>query len=337
LGPAGASPPGLWQNPPGLGPQAGYEQQNREAEIQKEVSGSIQEQVARLIDQARQDTESKVKTELKSIRDVMMPMDNMLDMMLAEITRLENEQQDLPIMGAEAVGQHLSKVEQQWGQEIRTLKQELHQTILAHNHNADLIKHHKDTIDALQERCQKLKGGDTGKTSEQLQRKLATLDQHMKQQSKQRKLEPLFERLRLVEERIAKGMHSGWHNYSAMSAMTHGMSIPPGINPAMMPPGMGGPAIPGKMPATGKGTGAKGTAGAAALAKAAMKPPTDEEILARAGMSRNMAPAATPANGSSEAAAPSKAEAPAEVPLPAAPPPPAPAAGGDEAKLGEES
>lgn len=47
-------------------------------------------------------------------------------------------------LDAAQVGQLLARIEQQWGQEIRTLKEELHQTILAHNHNADLIKHHKD-------------------------------------------------------------------------------------------------------------------------------------------------------------------------------------------------
>merc|ERR1740127_434897 len=90
-------------------------------------------------------------------------------------------------LDADAVGQLLSKIEQQWGQEIRTLKQELHQTILAHNHNADLIKHHKDTIDALRERCSKLTNNSV-KTNE-IQERLQKLDVRLKQQQKQQKLE----------------------------------------------------------------------------------------------------------------------------------------------------
>ena len=34
-----------------------------------------------------------------------------------------------------------------WSIEVITLKHELWQTIQAHNHNADLLKHHKDAID----------------------------------------------------------------------------------------------------------------------------------------------------------------------------------------------
>merc|ERR1719444_213967 len=105
-------------------------------------------------------------------------------------------------VGSEAVGQLLSKIEQQWGQEIKTLKEELHQTILAHNHNADLIKHHKETLDALQERSLKMSGGQV-KTSE-IQQQLQRLDQRLKQQQKQRKMEPLFDRLQILESCVAR-------------------------------------------------------------------------------------------------------------------------------------
>lgn len=36
--------------------------------------------------------------------------------------------------------------------QVSTLKHELWQTIQAHNHNADLLKHHKDAIDQVQAR-----------------------------------------------------------------------------------------------------------------------------------------------------------------------------------------
>merc|ERR1719506_1778217 len=89
-------------------------------------------------------------------------MDQRLDVLLGQL-----EGADAPAaeaaLGAEAVNALLQKVEQQWGQEIRTLKQELHQTILAHNHNADLIKHHKDTIDSLRENVTRL--GPSGHSS----------------------------------------------------------------------------------------------------------------------------------------------------------------------------
>merc|ERR1712157_278921 len=112
---------------------------------------------------ARVDTENKVKVELKGIRDAMVTLDGRLDQLLAQLDGIEPRQQEPPL-DPEHIGQLLSKIEQQWGQEIRTLKEELHQTILAHNHNADLIKHHKETLDALQERSNKLTGNNVKTT-----------------------------------------------------------------------------------------------------------------------------------------------------------------------------
>merc|ERR1719460_1648706 len=117
-------------------------------------------------------------------------------------------------LDAEAVGQLLSKIEQQWGQEIRMLKQELHQTILAHNHNADLIKHHKDTIDALRERCTKLQSSK-GRSSEFLTQ-MQRLDARLKQQQKSRKLEPIFERLQRLEQQVAISASRNYGGYMGM-------------------------------------------------------------------------------------------------------------------------
>merc|ERR1719383_885821 len=133
-------------------------------------------------------------------------MDGRLDQMLAQLDGVEPPA-EAPL-DVDHVDQLLSKIEQQWGQEIRTLKQELHQTILAHNHNADLIKHHKDTIDSLRERCVKL-AGNSVKTSE-IQQQLQRLDTRLKQQHKQRKLEPLFERLIALEQRVAAASQHPW-------------------------------------------------------------------------------------------------------------------------------
>jgi len=43
----------------------------------------------------------------------------------------------------------LSDVERRWEQEIKAVKRELHQTILAHNHNADLMADHRTAIDKI--------------------------------------------------------------------------------------------------------------------------------------------------------------------------------------------
>lgn len=258
-------------------------------ELQQEISGTIEAQVQRLLEQARVDTESKVKAELKMIRDSMLAMDSRLDLLLNQLNNGAplSEGGD-STLDAEMVGQLLQQTEQRWGQEIRTLKQELHQTILAHNHNADLIKHHKDTIDALKERCQKMQGS-SNRTAE-IQQQLARLDARLKQQQKQRKLEPLFERLAALEQRVAAAIQSqAWKNYSAAFALAP--SVPPGI---AAPPGISALA-PGLSSATGllgKAAAPKAQAAPAASAglvgsaaktneKAAFKCPTDEEVQAR--------------------------------------------------------
>merc|ERR1719150_22733 len=145
--------------------------------------------------------------ELKQIRDAMVVMDQQLDSLIAQLDGIEPQEPAETPLDADQVGQLLSKIEQQWGQEIRTLKQELHQTILAHNHNADLIKHHKDTIDALRDRCAKLQGNNV-KTPE-IQQQLMRLDLRLKQQQKQRKLEPIYDRLAALEQRVAAVTQAG--------------------------------------------------------------------------------------------------------------------------------
>lgn len=291
----GACPPGLWQPPgfggitpsslqsaeaPGLGISASFGAvgEGRGLELQKEISSTIKAQVLRLLEQVRHDTESKVKIELKHIRTAMMAMDARLDQLLSQLDCIEQPEPSEAPLDAKAIDQLLCKIEQQWGQEIRTLKQELHQTILAHNHNADLIKHHKDTIDSLRERCAKL-AGNSVKTSE-IQQQLQRLDTRLKQQHKQRKLEPLFERLFALEQRVAAAAQHSWR-YPAMppvAGVPPGMSGPPGIPPSMMP-GMGTAATATAAMMAGKGTaGMKGgtadasAAAAAAAAAAAMNP-----------------------------------------------------------------
>jgi hypothetical protein len=202
--------------------------EGREDQLQKDVSGTIEAQVARLIDQARVQTESKVKIELKQVRDAMLAMDAQLDQLLLQLEGMEvqdvNHQMDVDV-----IGQLLSKLEETHRQEIRTLKQELHQTILAHNHNADLIKHHKDTIDALTEKCQKLKV-DPVKTYES-QQHLQELARRLKQQQLQRKLEPLHERITNLEQRVVAAAQNAWRGYPTMPL---GMSMPLGIPPAVL-------------------------------------------------------------------------------------------------------
>lgn len=262
-------------------------------EKQAEISGTITAQVTRLLEQARLDTESKVKTELKQIHEVILSMDGRLDQMLAQIDSIEPRAE--PPLDAEHIGQVLSKIEQQWGQEIRILKEELHQTILAHNHNADLIKYHKDTIDALRDRCHRLQAGGT-RTGAELQQHLGRLDQLTRQQQTQRKMEPLFDRLAALEQKVAAAAR--WR-YPLMPPMP----MMPGMRPpataglpaaAMMAAGMG---VPGKgsamrPPFGGRGGGPPGLGGKGEAVAAGSGEAEEDEAAAAAALVAEAANAA---------------------------------------------
>merc|ERR1719191_1365031 len=81
----------------------------------------------------------------------------------------------------------IQKLEEVWEGEVGSLKHELWQTIQAHNHNADLLKHHKTAIDQI-----------SGRASESIpnpeldlaHKELIALDQKMsKEQAKEQQLD----------------------------------------------------------------------------------------------------------------------------------------------------
>merc|ERR1719287_196695 len=78
---------------------------------------------------------------------IMGKMDSSIDALVRQLDEIEEApEQDVE---PQTVAQALAKLEQQWGKELGKLKQELHQTIYAHNHNADLMKHQKDALDSI--------------------------------------------------------------------------------------------------------------------------------------------------------------------------------------------
>jgi len=251
------APPGLFLG--GGGPRGGVPAQSDDGALEKqaEISTHIHAQVHRLLEQARLDTESKVKVELKQIRDVMVQMDTRLDQLIAQLDSAEPRSD--PPLDAVHIGETLSKIEQTWGHEIRTLKEELHQTILAHNHNADLIKHHKDTIDSLRERCHRLQssGPRGGPEMQQQQGRLEALSRQ--QQQTQAKINPLFDRLTLLEQNVRTAV-------TARNAAWRYPAMPPMAAVQGMRAGLGGltPSMLASMSAAGLLPGGKG---------AGMRPP----------------------------------------------------------------
>merc|ERR1719487_968981 len=104
-----------------------------------------------------------------------------------------------------SLGQLLQKIEHRWGKELATLKQELHQTILAHNHNADLMRHHKDALDHLRTQLMQKQG----QPAPQVTAQLGKLEQLLQQDNlKQRKLDSLTQWVEMMEAQAVGGTYS---------------------------------------------------------------------------------------------------------------------------------
>lgn len=236
----GGPPPGL---PPGLEDvQADSQPQGNRAaqpgppsdQLQNHIADTIGSQVRQMISQAKNDSEVKVKRELSKVHSWICTMDEMLDTMLSHLDKTETPQVDIE---SATVRQLLGQIEQQWTKELGLLKQELHQTILAHNHNADLMKHQKDMLETIRQQME-----DMGPMhAEQINGQLQKVDILLKGRPKQKNLEPLFQRLAVLEQRVAT-------SFAMQMARPPFPLVPPG---AMLPPGtVGMPPTPGMPPGT---------------------------------------------------------------------------------------
>eukprot|EP00449_Zooxanthella_nutricula_P030416 CAMPEP_0198495030 /NCGR_PEP_ID=MMETSP1462-20131121/4958_1 /TAXON_ID=1333877 /ORGANISM="Brandtodinium nutriculum, Strain RCC3387" /LENGTH=134 /DNA_ID=CAMNT_0044223785 /DNA_START=51 /DNA_END=452 /DNA_ORIENTATION=+ len=96
---------------------------------------------------AKQQSEAKVGKEIQKVKLMMEKMAEKIRLITEKLTKLESSSRGLPKAG---LLKSISKLEDVWETEVGTLKHELWQTIQAHNHNADLLKHHKDAIDQVQ-------------------------------------------------------------------------------------------------------------------------------------------------------------------------------------------
>lgn len=247
-------------------------------DVRKEILLRIGDQVTQLLLQAKKDSESKVKAELKVLNDVMVQMDGRLDGLVQKLDELEDGPKQVVEM--QTVAQALAKLEQQWGKELGKLKQELHQTIFAHNHNADLMKHQKDALDTIRNEleAQKSPASDRVKLAKA---QLAKADTMLKGQQKQRNLDPLFRRLLAIEQKISALRWPPMGMMPPMAGMPPPMGMPgmprmPGMPGMGMPPGMPGMQPPGLQMAAAAAGGAGAASGrmpsaaaAAAWAKAA--------------------------------------------------------------------
>jgi hypothetical protein len=215
---------------------------NPSADFRKdELLASILCEARKHLDTARQNTQMLVKEQLLQMNTAMKVLDRELDQIVAKLDEVEAAAPTESI-DARKVNELLAKIEKQWGFEIQTLKQELHQTILAHNHNADLVKHHKDSIAEMGERLDAPRKM-TAKLPD-LQRKFKGFEASLKklqEEQKPRKMDTISKRLQDLEAKIRLYVlpYAAYPDMPSMgmpglAGMTAGM--PPGI--PSIPPGM---------------------------------------------------------------------------------------------------
>lgn len=190
------------------------------AEVQGDILQKISEQVKHRLLQARKDSEGKVKAELKVLNDNLTALDARLDQFSQSLDELETSLKPDSLDAAQ-VRKALSAVEQQWGKELGKLKQELHQTIYAHNHNADLMKFQKDSLEQLRADLRERRPPAPDQLRH-AKNQLHKFDALLKEQQRQRQIEPLLVRLAALEQRIAAAWR--WPGMGTAGLPPHAMA-----------------------------------------------------------------------------------------------------------------
>merc|ERR1719263_1330073 len=141
---AAASPAAAPAQPPGLGPTAGED-------IHHGIARDIGQQVEMMILDAKHNFESTVSKEVGKIKTKMEAMNKKIKGITERVNKLDSNGAG-PLLKSD-LQKSIAKLEEVWEGEVGTLKHELWQTIQAHNHNADLLKHHKTAIDQISGRA----------------------------------------------------------------------------------------------------------------------------------------------------------------------------------------
>jgi len=174
------------------------------------------------------------------------------------------------------LGERIAALEQKWGGQVKELKEDLRRTILAHNHNSDLMRDHKNRLEDARRRIEAL----TNPRAAQVDAQVEKLDRMLRSsQAKQKALDDLTKRLTSLEKQAASVAAASVANASvgsaasaaALSAMMAGAM--PGLFPPM-PHGMPDDWSASAAAAFAAAAGAKKAAAGAAAAGAAGTSPT---------------------------------------------------------------
>lgn len=194
-----------------------------------EIARDIGQQVEQMILQAKHASETKVIQEISKIKTKMDALKEKIQTVSERVNRLDANAGSLLKVELQ---KSISKLEEVWEGEVGTLKHELWQTIQAHNHNADLMKTHKDAIDAIQARTSDLTANPE---LEQIHNQLIQVEKgYQKEQAKQQQTDDFIRRLTLVQQQLQMGSVGNWAapGMGMMGGMPPGIQAMPGANPS---------------------------------------------------------------------------------------------------------
>eukprot|EP00435_Cladocopium_sp_Y103_P015511 s2460_g3.t2 len=163
-----------------------------------DMARDIGQRVEALILDAKHASETRVGKEIQKIKQTLgTGIEEKIKLINDKVAQVEPKTGGLLKTELQA---SITKLEEVWEGEVGTLKQELWQTIQAHNHNADLLKHQKDAIDQVQSRMT-----ETAPTPEldQVHVQLLQVDKVLhKEMAKEVQMDQLMARLNAVHHQL---------------------------------------------------------------------------------------------------------------------------------------
>lgn len=184
-------PRGLPSGPPP--PPPGIEAPDYHHDIARDIG----QQVEVMILDAKHASENRVGKEIQKIKQKMEAMAEKIKLINDKVAQVEPSAKGLLKTDLQA---SIAKLEEVWEGEVGTLKHELWQTIQAHNHNADLLKHHKDAIDQVQSRMTDV---PPNPELDQVHLQLLQVDKVLQREmAKEVQMDQLMNRLTVVQQQL---------------------------------------------------------------------------------------------------------------------------------------
>lgn len=198
-----------------------------------EMLAVVSQRVAPMLVAAARHSETQVSAELRKLDSLFQSLRDKAARIDAILVARDQSARQLPKDG---IAQLLIDLEQRWDQEIKAVKRELHQTILAHNHNADLMADHKSAIEKILVELNEI-GPPTHFVDPHLAETLARLGSTLdKNRARDADIDALLQRGEVLMERFSISMAS--HQHQLTSAGGGGLQGVSGSAPPY-PPGQG--------------------------------------------------------------------------------------------------